>query len=72
MKDAELIYYPSGTQRNPDQWPSPEKFLPERFDPSNKMYKTASGNDRHPLAFIPFSFGERKCLGYQFAYTMIP
>ena len=24
------------------------------------------------MAFIPFSFGERKCLGYQFANVIIP
>lgn len=46
--------------------------MPERFDPSDPLFKTPDGKDRHPMAFIPFFVGERKCLGYMFAKAIIP
>ena len=58
--------------RNPNEWHYPDKFMPERFDPESEYFKTPNGKARHPLSFIPFSFGERKCLGYQFANVIIP
>lgn len=27
---------------------------------------------RDPMSFTPFLFGERKCIGYQFAKVLIP
>lgn len=57
---------------NPNQWHQPHKFNPNRFDPEHEWFKTPAGNARHPMSFIPFSFGERKCLGYHFAKTIIP
>jgi len=41
--------------------------LPERFDPSSKLYLTPSGNKRHPMSFSPFLGGKRICLGKTFA-----
>lgn len=31
-----------GLHHDPDQWISPERFIPERFDPESKYYLTPS------------------------------
>ncbi|XP_019166432.1 PREDICTED: cytochrome P450 82C4-like [Ipomoea nil] len=50
-------------QRDPQVWPEPEKFLPERFLAGQTEMDTPS---RH-FGFIPFGIGRRSCPGISYA-----
>ena len=50
---ALLIY---GMHHNPNVYPDPEVYKPERFLPEQSA-------TRHPYAFLPFSAGPRNCIG---------
>ncbi|XP_070074617.1 probable cytochrome P450 4d14 isoform X2 [Drosophila takahashii] len=52
-----LIYH---AQRDPEYFPEPEKFLPERFSMERK-------GEINPFAYTPFSAGARNCIGQKFA-----
>lgn len=55
---VELAYY--AVQRDPDFWPEPDKFNPDRFSAENKP-NIVQGS------FIPFGLGPRVCVGYRYA-----
>ena len=51
-------------QRDPEAWPDPEKFDPERF-------RGPAKDNRHPYQFMPFGTGPRSCIGMRFALMEI-
>jgi cytochrome P450 len=55
-----VLYSPLLTHRDPDLWPDPTAFRPDRF---------AGG--RPAWAYIPFSAGRRTCLGAHLANYML-
>lgn len=71
-KDEQIKFYIYGLHHNPNEWQRHDEFLPERFDPDNKLYLTPGGKERHELSFMPFGLGDRKCIGYKFAEFVVP
>ena len=74
-KDYDIggIHIPAGLEvivpvyflhHDPEAWPDPEKFDPERFRSPEK-------DIRHPYQFMPFGTGPRSCIGMRFALMEI-
>lgn len=57
---ATVYVLPGVIHHDPEWYPKPEHFLPERFSPGASKL-------RHPYAYIPFSAGPRNCIGKRFA-----
>jgi len=63
-KGTEFYIIVSAHHYNEELWEDPELFMPERFSPENS-------EGRDPAAWIPFSYGERNCIGMNFALLEI-
>ncbi|EDV36701.1 uncharacterized protein Dana_GF11817 [Drosophila ananassae] len=59
-KATQITIHVFDIHRNPKFWDSPEEFKPERFSPENSQ-------NRHTYAYIPFSAGQRNCIGQKYA-----
>lgn len=55
-----VLYSPYLTHRDPQLWPEPEVFRPERFDGPQPAW-----------GYLPFAAGERTCLGAGLATLML-
>ncbi|GBN23205.1 Cytochrome P450 3A28 [Araneus ventricosus] len=47
---------------DPELWPDPWKFDPNRFSPGNKAFLNS-------MAYMPFGIGRRNCIAEKFALT---
>ncbi|KAF9794064.1 hypothetical protein SFRURICE_000004 [Spodoptera frugiperda] len=72
-KIDEKLTIPAGTavyvngvsmQMDPEYFPNPEVFNPDRFLPENER-------DITPYTFMPFGEGPRNCIGMRFAYQTL-
>lgn len=57
---VQLCYY--AVMHDPDYWPEPDKFNPDRFLPENRV-------NIKPGTYCPFGIGPRFCLAFRFALT---
>lgn len=54
---GQRVWIPSySIQRDPDIYPKPDVFDPERFSDENAQ-------NRHPMFYLPFGDGPRNCIG---------
>lgn len=63
-KGCVVVVSPHFTHKDPDVWPDPAEFDPDRFLPENSR-------GRHPHSFIPFSAGTRSCVGQRFVMMFL-
>ncbi|KAH0631991.1 hypothetical protein JD844_019967 [Phrynosoma platyrhinos] len=59
-KGVGVMISPYILHRDPEYWPEPEEFRPERFSKENR-------ENVDPYTYLPFGAGPRNCIGMRFA-----
>jgi cytochrome P450 len=62
-RNMEIVVFPWLVHRHPDYYEDPEKYDPERWLGSKEKVEKAKSY------FLPFSLGNRNCVGLNLAYT---
>jgi cytochrome P450 len=57
---VDVLVSPWVTHRHPRIWQAPQRFDPDRFDPTQEK-------QRHRYAYLPFGGGPRACIGQYFS-----
>ena len=57
---ARVLLFPYATHRDPQLWPGPHRFDPDRWLPEAEAA-------RHPYEYHPFAAGKRVCIGNNFS-----
>lgn len=61
LRPGDGVFFPvSCIHMDPEHYPEPEKFIPERFSPENR-------DNIKPFSYLPFGVGPRNCIGSRFA-----
>uniref|UniRef100_A0A1B6IGB6 Cytochrome P450 n=1 Tax=Homalodisca liturata TaxID=320908 RepID=A0A1B6IGB6_9HEMI len=63
-KGTQVLVSTRGLHNDPDLYPEPEKFIPERFSKENRM-------NIKPCTYMPFGEGQRACIGQRFAKVVM-
>jgi cytochrome P450 len=63
-KNSCIVFCPYTMHRNPNYWPEPNRFMPERFADTGVR-------GLRPYTYVPFSAGPRRCAGDRYTIQVV-